>query len=393
MSQQLISHSPDLKRLRDEGYEIEIRGAYLLVHHIPYVNNTLQIKYGTLVSELTLINNNLTSRPNSHVIYFIGDFPCNKDGSIIAPIQHASQIQTLHSNIVTNHSFSNKPPNGYENYYDKVTRYADIISAPAKSIDKNVTEKTFKVIADEDSSSVFNYFDTNSSRANINIINAKLSGQKIGIVGLGGTGGYILDLIAKTPVKEIHLFDGDDFLQHNAFRSPGAPSNEQLGAKMKKVNYFTSIYSKMHKGLVPHEYFINRHNLNELDQMTYVFLCVDKNSVRKSVIDHLVEKGIPFIDVGLGINVVDNFLIGTLRMTIGTPSKNDHLSKRISAGDDDDANEYTTNIQIADLNALNATLAVIKWKKMSGFYQDLENEHHCTYSLNVAQLLNEDIAA
>ena len=34
--------------------------------------------------------------------------------------------------------------------------------------------------------------------------------------------------------------------------------------------------------------------------------------------------------------------------------------------------EYATNIQIADLNALNALMAVIKWKKLSGFYQDLK---------------------
>ena len=35
MSQPLISRSSDLKRLRDEGYELEVRGNYLLVHSIP----------------------------------------------------------------------------------------------------------------------------------------------------------------------------------------------------------------------------------------------------------------------------------------------------------------------------------------------------------------------
>jgi len=56
-------------------------------------------------------------------------------------------------------------------------------------------------------------------------------------------------------------------------------------------------------------------------------------------------------------------------------------------------NEYATNIQIADLNALNAILAVIKWKKLSKFYQDLIEEHQTTYSINVSQLLNGDTAA
>jgi tRNA A37 threonylcarbamoyladenosine dehydratase len=51
----------------------------------------------------------------------------------------------------------------------------------------------------------------------------------------GGTGSYVLDFVAKTPVKEIHLFDGDIFDQHNAFRAPGAPSGEELEQRLKKV--------------------------------------------------------------------------------------------------------------------------------------------------------------
>ena len=54
---------------------------------------------------------------------------------------------------------------------------------------------------------------------------------------------------------------------------------------------------------------------------------------------------------------------------------------------DDGANgEYASNIQIVELNALNASYAVIKWKQLSGFYQDLEKEHHLTYSTNCALL-------
>ena len=123
--------------------------------------------------------------------------------------------------------------------------------------------------------------------------------------------------------------------------------------------------------------------------MSYVFLCIDKNGIRKKIINHLLNREVPFIDVGMGVNVVDDSLIGTLRVTVGTKVKNDHIHFRVPEGDFLD-NDYSTNIQIADLNSLNATLAVIKWKKMSGFYQDLEKESHCTYSINVAQLQNED---
>jgi tRNA A37 threonylcarbamoyladenosine dehydratase len=390
MLQQLINRSPDLKRLRDEGYEIDIRGGYLVVKHIPYLNNNGQIAYGELVSSLTLSNDS-TTRPDSHVIYFSGGEPCDNMGRPISAITHVSQTQDL-GGIIVDRSFSNKPIGGYVDYYEKITVYTAIISGPAKSIDDHVTEKTFKMIASNGADSVFQYLDTNSSRANINPVNGKLEKYKIGIVGLGGTGSYILDLVAKTPVAEIHLFDGDLMLQHNAFRSPGAITAAQLEAQTNKALYFENIYSAMHRHIKAVPEFITEQNLSELDQLSFVFICVDSNKVRKILSDHLLKKSIPFIDVGLGVELVDNQLIGMLRVTAATPDKNDHLPVRIS-GEDHGDNIYATNIQIADLNALNAALAVIKWKKLAEFYQDLEEEHHSAYSINTSKIFNEDSTA
>ena len=38
-----INRSPDLKLLVDEGFEIEVKGGHLIVHHIPYVNSSREI--------------------------------------------------------------------------------------------------------------------------------------------------------------------------------------------------------------------------------------------------------------------------------------------------------------------------------------------------------------
>jgi hypothetical protein len=64
--------------------------------------------------------------------------------------------------------------------------------------------------------------------------------------------------------------------------------------------------------------------------------------------------------------------------------------QRIPLSKVDDGNEYDRNIQTAELNALNAALAVIKWKKLCGFYIDLEKEHHSTYSIDGNEMTNED---
>ena len=79
-----------------------------------------------------------------------------------------------------------------------------------------------------------------SSRAGIVEFAKRLEQERIAIVGLGGTGSYVLDLLAKTRIGEIHLFDGDDLLSHNAFRSPGAVSVEELNTRPKKVDYYVN---------------------------------------------------------------------------------------------------------------------------------------------------------
>jgi hypothetical protein len=80
MLHQLFGHNPDLKRLKDEGYGIEIKGGLLVVHQIPYVNDKKEAQFGKLVSELTLSSPDKTGVPNTHVIHFAGTYPCYPDG-------------------------------------------------------------------------------------------------------------------------------------------------------------------------------------------------------------------------------------------------------------------------------------------------------------------------
>jgi len=148
----------------------------------------------------------------------------------------------------------------------------------------------------------------------------------------------------------------------------------------------------MRREIHPHPAYLNAANVHLLRDLDFVFICVDKGSSKKDVVAYLEAKSISFIDVGMGVHVGDNNLLGILRATTSTPTKRDHLKKLVSFDDGAD-DEYSTNIQIADLNMLNAALAVIKWKKLCGFYQDLEREYNCTYSINVNQLLSNEVVA
>ena len=386
MSQQRISLSPDLKRLQDEGYSIQIKSGYLLLSHVPYVTENREVKLGTLVSVLTLAGD-VAAKPDNHVVMFTGEMPCDHEGRRLEKIINSSRRRHLADGLEISHRFSHKPDGGYPDYYQKMTTYANILSGHAQRIDPSASAQSFNVIDTQDEDSVFRYFDSASSRAEIVAITQKLACGPVAIIGLGGTGSYILDLVAKTPVREIHLFDGDHFYQHNAFRAPGAPSIEELKAVPRKAEYFASIYNKMRRNIFVHDY-VDETNCHELRGMEFAFVSVDSGLDRKFVVQKLVEFGIPFVDSGMSVDEADGSLLGTLRTTASTSEQREHIDSVIPQSDGAGEGEYSTNIQIADLNALNAVMAVLKWKKLMGFYQDLQEHHSSFYEVNLNKMTN-----
>lgn len=391
MLTELIARNPDLQRLRNEGYDIAVVADHLVMRDVPYVNDKKEVKRGTLVSVLELSGNS-TVKPQQHVIMFSGDYPCRQDGQPIETIRHQTSSQQI-GDFHVQHSFSNKPEGGYADYHEKMTRYAAILSAPAAAIDPEVTSKTFPALPNDDPESVFVYMDTASSRAGITELSDRLRLRRIAIIGLGGTGSYTLDLVAKTPVKEIHLFDKDMFQNHNAFRSPGAASLSDLEGRPSKVAYHAAMYSAMHRGIVPHEVHVTETNVTDLEGMDFVFVCIDRNEPKRVIFDWLKSNGIPFIDVGMGVTLENGKLRGTLRTTTVTEEMSGHVNNRVSFVDRHEDAAYDQNIQIADLNALNAAMAVLKWKKLLGFYHDQQREHHSTFRIGQSKVLNEDIVA
>ncbi len=390
MSRALFSHNADLKRLRDEGYFVQVVGGLLVMREVPYVDAKRQVQMGTLISSLTMAGDQ-TRRPDTHVMHFDGDFPCGSDGAPIQQISHQSGNFDLGHGLKARHLFSSKPENGYSDYFHKMTTYAAILSGPAAVLKPDATPRTFRTPeAEEDS--VFNYTETASDRVGIGALAERLKPEIVAIIGGGGTGSYILDLVAKTPVREIRVFDDDEFLQHNAFRTPGATSIEELREVPKKANYLKSIYSRMHRGIVAHAVALDASNLQLLDGVTFAFLSMDAGEEKRLVVEKLEVMRASFVDVGMGLELDEGSLGGILRVTTSTPEKRDHVHEgRISFVGGREKDLYSSNIQVADLNAFNAALAVIKWKKLRGFYRDLEGEHHCTYTTDGNMLLNGDM--
>ena len=169
----------------------------------------------------------------------------------------------------------------------------------------------------------------------------------------------------------------------------GAASCEELRGIPLKVEYFSEVYSKMRRGVVPRP---NRATPEDLRDMKFVFLCLDQGQAKRSLVEALIGWGIPFIDASMGVELTDGVLGGVLSVLTVTPEHSSHVQQRGSFSDANPDGIYSRGVQIADLNALNAALAVIRWKRLCGFYRDERREHYATYALDTNTMTNDECA-
>lgn len=208
------------------------------------------------------------------------------------------------------------------------------------------------------------------------------------MIGVGGTGAYVLDFLVKTPVPEIRAFDPDLFYVHNTFRSPGKLDLTELGKPKAKV--YQSRYENFRTGVTVTRKFIDASCSEDLNGVTFAFVCVDKGPSRAGIFDVLISKGIPYIDVGMGLDRKRGPLNGMLRATYysaeqGQKVRDKGLAELVETPDD----LYRTNIQIGELNALNACLAVIRFKQLRGFYFDELHYYHLIFGVGDLKILGD----
>ena len=222
--------------------------------------------------------------------------------------------------------------------------------------------------------------NTFEARAGINPVQDRIRGQSIAIIGLGGTGAYVLDLVAKTPVKEIHLLDSDDVEWHNLKRAPGAPTAEEIESmregSLRKVDYYHSKYASLREGIHPHAVRVDSPSMFgeflSAHPIDYAFVCIDQltdgDSARQdAVYCALSEAEVPFIDSGVSITVEDRAVTGAVTTSAydaGSMAWKDAIPNARVVGD---VPGYR-NVQLPEVNTLAAALAVMEWRRRTEQY-------------------------
>jgi len=149
-------------------------------------------------------------------------------------------------------------------------------------------------------------------------------------------------------------------------------------------------YHNFRDGLFLDPKYIDVDSIESLKGVTFAFVCVDKGKSRAGVFDLLISSGIPFIDLGMGLNRTRGPLDGTLRATYYSAEDGQRL-RDLSLAElvDDPADEYRIHVQIAELNALNAALAVTKFKQIRGFYFEKDALNSLAMQVGNIKTLNE----
>jgi molybdopterin/thiamine biosynthesis adenylyltransferase len=361
---ELASHNPFIKDLDELGYQIDFVGGYLIIYGLPYLDHEGGLKHGDWVSPLDL-SGAVIDAPKNHQAWWRGSRPCDQSKRELR-LGGGPDHVTVVPDFVTDYSFSFKlQENGenrvYRSFEEKVQTYLDAITAPALAAYPDATPLRGIAIKAAAQGSPLRFPDTMSARYNMNDVSSLLRGKKVAIIGLGGSGSYILDFIARTHLERIALFDDDKVHVHTIFRIPGFIPRA-IGEP--KVDALARQYGQWHAGLDPIPERITPENIERLSVFDFVFVSVDDGPSRLTIVDWLTTKGIPYVDCGMGLTRSVVGLSGFVRVT-GVDrqafERNVNTARLPVENPKDD--EYRKQAQIAELNGLNAAMAVVRFKQ------------------------------
>ena len=269
---------------------------------------------------------------------------------------------------------------GWQGSPEQDATASDLIHRYAKHIVGAVWAAGSCKASHPEASDPFKIPNTFEARAGIVQVQDPIRGQSIAIIGLGGTGAYILDLLVKTPVHEIHVLDDDQMDWHNFMRAPGAPTGEEIESRHRgclgKVDYYYPKYEFLRKRIHLHairvdskstlEEFLSEHPID------FAFVCIDQlvetDSPRQDVVYcALSEAEIPFIDSGVSIAIDNCAVSGAVTTSFYDAGSLKWKGAIPNSKVEGDAPGYR-NVQLPEVNALAASLAVMEWRRRTGQY-------------------------
>lgn len=375
--QELASRNPFIRDLEEQGYLLDFVNGYFIVYGIPYLDADGALQHGDWASPVNRDAEGAIGAPGEgeHQAWFRGSRPHDGHGRPLKLGGGEGKV-AVSDDFVMDSSFSMKLQEAgqnrlYRSFEEKLHTYIDMITGPAMAAFENATPLRAIEKRASAQDSPLRIPDDLSARYNINDVSFLLRGKKVAIIGLGGTGAYILDFVARTHLEEIRLYDDDKVHLHTIFRQPGF-IRRAIGRP--KVEALAGQYGNWHGGIVAVAERVTADNVETLRGLDFVFISVDDGPARFFIADWLSGNGIPFVDTGMGLARSKEGLNGVVRITgvdreaFERTAGTAYLPSRTVEG-----GEYRKQAQIAELNALNAAWAVIRFKQHFGLLERLDD--------------------
>lgn len=370
--------------LLSSGYSLSVANSHLLINDVWYLDAGGELAQGRLAAPLTLTETGKVGVPRNHQVYWTGCAPHFADGTSIPLGARAVANMSFGGTPFPWHLSNKAPGEKFADYTALVEHYVTLISGPAEQ-KFGVTPRTGAVYDVPEEVSPFKVQDTFSALAEITDLNALLANDRVVVIGLGGTGSFVLDFMVKTPVHSIDAYDFDVFEVHNGFRSPGEVPFDLFG--QPKTALYQHKYETFRHRLRFHRRRIGAGDAGLFADTTFAFVCIDDGESRAEICKMLTELSVPFIDVGMGVEKEEGRLDGLIRTTLFTEQTAQRAIEEVPLDARDEEGAYRVFVQIAELNAINAALAVLRYKQMRGFYADDIGHFHSLFSIALSKIV------
>ena len=363
------------------GLDYTIEGDTLTVGPVPYRLKSGALGHGELICHVEREGARL-SAPSDHTVGWVAEErPHTRSGDVLEKLIHQDGPQEWANGTTSICGMSRKAhEHGYKDYGEKMLAYARLIAKEAgrnwkrDSLGSGVVKDGNNMVDQEIKKKKKKKKKTGLTRSMIGEKDKLFRQERLAVIGAGGTGGFIVDMIAKCNVASIDIYDDDVVSQHTQLRWPGVVNRNVVEEHRNKAEYLAQIYaSRTNRNIRGHALRVGGSNLTYFVDKTMVFVAVDRGPDRRDILTGLTGLGVNFIDCGIDMRSAADGLTASVRVV--RTAFGDDREKRmelVQTTPDKDAGEgmYEAAIQTSEINALNATLAVIAWKQGIGFYKD-----------------------
>jgi len=370
----LAKANPFVQDLHDLGYDADFVGGHFVLFGLPYLDQAGALQYGDLFTPVNLGAEGVIEPGGTHQCWWVGSRPYGRDGVELG-VGYADNPRLIVEGLTANTSFSlkihddNHQFREYVSFQEKIETYLHFIVGPALMAYPEATPLRGIERRAQEQGSPLLWPDTMSANYGVNDIADKLRDKRVAIVGVGGTGSCILDFIVRTHLESITLFDADKVHVHTLFRIPGVLNKSVIGKP--KVEVLARHYGAWHSGITPVPEKVTDENVERMRGFDFVFVSVDDGPARRFIVDWLSREGVPFVDCGMGLNrSFGGMLNGMVRITGTDRAAYERTVDTPYLPTDNPVDaEYRKQAQVIELNALNACLAVVRFKQHFGLFE------------------------